>query len=115
MQDIIFLEDLKFSTKIGVLAWEKQIEQTITISLKIYTDFANLEDKLEKTVDYSIIYSKIKQYLDSQQHNLIETLAENIASLVLNDKKIAKLEVLLEKPSALPETRKLGVKIERSN
>lgn len=67
----------------GAFAAEKELGQKFEVDLEICTDFRNLSDDVELSFNYIDVYTLIKEIVEEQEFNLIETLAEVIANQVL--------------------------------
>ena len=82
--DKIFLRDLKLKTRIGIFEWEKQIDQIININIEVGTDIkkAASTDDVSFSLDYKSLSIKVKEYVQKNNHQLIETLIENIAEIL---------------------------------
>ncbi|MFT5529730.1 MAG: dihydroneopterin aldolase, partial [Alteromonadaceae bacterium] len=80
--DKIFIEGLSIQTTIGFFAWEKEIKQTLVIDLVMGWDTAEAakNDELAKTLDYAEISTAINTFANENPVDLIETLAERMAS-----------------------------------
>ena len=74
--DKIFLRDLKLKTRIGIFEWEKQIDQIININIEVGTDIkkAASTDDVSFSLDYKSLSIKVKEYVQKNNHQLIETL-----------------------------------------
>lgn len=85
----------------GVLNQEKTIGQKYIVSVVLYLDLkdAGRSDKLEDTIDYSVIYKNIKEIVENKIYNLLEKLAEKISEELLEIDKIKKVKIKVEKPS----------------
>ena len=85
--DIIFIEELRVETRVGIHPREKAVPQTVEISLEIgvATAHAGNSDDIRDTVDYALVVERLRQELGKQQFNLLEKLAEHIASLLLRE------------------------------
>ncbi len=83
--DSITMKDLSFYGYHGVFPEEKKIGQLFRISLELFLDLkkAGKTDNLEDTVDYAAVCEIIKGVMEGTSCNLLETLAEKIASGVL--------------------------------
>ena len=77
-------------------------------------DAADLGDSLAKVVDYGVIEGKIRAILAGGHLNLVETLAERIASACFEDARVKTARVRVEKLHALSAAESAGVEIERS-
>lgn len=114
-QDSIFIEKLTFLASIGVFEWEKQVEQKLELDLQLSTDIrpAAATDDLNLTLNYVAISEAAINLARSQHHDLIETLAEKIAVLLLQDFNTQQVTLTLRKPNAVPAAGSVGVKITR--
>ena len=97
--DKIKLPDIRIMARHGVFLQEKMEPQPFCIRLALFLDLApaGLDDDFSKTIDYSQVYLNVKKFGENHSYNLIEALAENIAALILQDNRIQKVEVEVEK------------------
>jgi dihydroneopterin aldolase len=114
MNDQILISNLELSTRIGITPEERENPQRMTVSLVLYpqTGFTGLDDRIENTVDYAQVCLKIAALAAGGSRNLVETLAEEIAQMLLNGFPLAVVEIELRK-YILPETEYVAVKIRR--
>jgi len=115
MTDRILIADLELSSHIGVPAAERAAAQRLTVNLVLepIRDFSALGDALENTVDYFRVCEEVKALSFARPRRLIETLAEEIASLLLARFAIRTVAVELRK-YILPETAFVAVSLTRS-
>ncbi len=115
--DIVYIRDLEIETVIGIYDWERQIQQTIRIDLEMGTDIrrAAVTDSIEDTLNYKAVAKRIIRYVEETQPDLVETLAENIASIVMNEFGVPWLRLTLGKPGAVRRSREVGIIIERGS
>ena len=113
--DIIFIRDLRIETIIGIYDWERKIKQTVSIDLEIGTDIrqAAASDAIEHTLSYKTVAERLIQVVSDSDVLLVETLAERIADLVLNEFNAPWLRLTLSKPGAVRGARDVGIIIER--
>ncbi len=113
--DTIFLRDLEINATIGIFEWEKRIKQKVRIDLEMGTDIAKAaaSDSIEDTLDYKAISKRITQFVEDSSYELIETLIEKIAEILLNEFNIPWVRVTLSKPGAVRGSRDVGIVIER--
>ena len=113
--DKVFIEGLSIQTTIGFFAWEKEIKQTLVIDLEMGWDIrpAAENDDLDYTLDYAGISTEIERFANENPVDLLETLAERLASFLMSTYKIPWLSLKIGKPTALHNTVTVGVKIER--
>ncbi len=113
--DIVFIEDLRIDTTIGIYDWERKIKQTLAFDLEMGTDIrrAAESDDIEHTLNYKAVAKRIIQYVEDSEFLLVETLAEKVAEIVINEFNVPWLKLTLHKPGAVRGSRSVGVKIER--
>ena len=115
--DKIFLKNLRLKTRIGLFDWEKQIDQIINIDLEAGFDISKAAktDDVKHSLDYKTISNKIKEYVKSNDHELIETLIENIAQMILKDFDVKYITLSISKPGAIRDSKDVGITITRNN
>ena len=114
--DTIFLSDLRVDTVIGIWDWERKIRQTISIDLEMGTDIARAakSDAIENTLNYKKVAKRIQQFVADSEFQLVETLAEHIAQIILAEFEVPWVRVRVNKPGAIRGARDVGVLIRRS-
>jgi len=113
--DLIYIRNLRVDCVIGVFEWERRIRQTIAIDLDLAADVARAArtDRLEDTLDYKAISKRLVDYIGQSQFQLVETLAERIAEIVLQEFAVRWARVRVNKRGALSHAGDVGVIIER--
>lgn len=111
--DNLHIKGLQISTRIGVFAWEQQIDQRLLLDILIPADFSSCEDSLEKTVDYDKLCQKITQYVEENSFQLIETVANNVAMLVKKEFQLQQVTVSVSKPFAVKNASDVKVTVTR--
>lgn len=113
--DIIFIRELEIATIIGVHAWEREVRQTLSLDLEIAAEIgtAAKTDNVRDALDYQAVAERVTTLVESSNCQLLETLAERVAELVLNDFSVSWLRLRISKPGAIPNARAVGVVIER--
>ena len=113
--DIIYLHDLKVETIIGVFDWERCTTQVIIIDLDMQTDIRKSAktDSIEDTLNYKAVAKRVIEYVENSQFQLVETLAEHVAEILLKDFDIEWLRVRVNKKGAVRGAGDVGVIIER--
>ena len=114
--DKIFLNDLKVETIIGIYDWERETLQTLGFDLEMDWDIrkAASSDDIADTLDYGAVAETIVKFVEASRYQLIETLAEDLCALLLNEFPIPKLKLTLSKPVALHGNNLAKIVIERS-
>ena len=117
MTDSIFIRNLRVRAIVGVNRWEKAAPQVVGVDLEIAVDAAKAAqaDEIAATVDYKRVSRDVTALAESRSYELIETLAEAIASLVLGEHGAQWVRVRARKPFALRNARDVGVVIERGD
>lgn len=115
MSDIVYISDLRFSAILGVLPEERVTPQQVVVSLVLTTDtrVAANSKNLADTVDYAAIAETVREHTIAAECLLVETLAEQLAELVLRTAGVSAVEIDVGKPDALPDARQVGVRIYR--
>jgi dihydroneopterin aldolase len=102
----------------GALVGEQDEEQPFEVDLDIYLDLANAEtgDDLDATVDYGEVTLAVVEIITTTRFALLEALAGAIATRVLGDKRIDRVEVSLRKmaPPITVELASVGVRLVRT-
>ena len=113
--DTVFIRGLSLDAVIGCYDWEKTKTQTITLDIDMAWDIKRAADSdlLEYTLDYAAVSQRIEQYVTDTQFELVESLAERIAELVMNEFKVLGIRIRLAKPQAIENTIDVGVSIAR--
>lgn len=113
--DIIYLHDLRIDTVIGVFDWERRIKQTVILDLEMATDIrkAAATDQLDDTLNYKAVAKRLIQFVEESEFQLVETLAERVADIVLSEFDVPWLRLRLNKQGAVRGARDVGVIIER--
>jgi dihydroneopterin aldolase len=111
----IKIKDFKLKTNIGIYDWEKKFEREILINIII--DISNskstISDLIDDTVDYELIYNQIKNLVETKRYNLIEKLAQEIVDLIMQDLRIDKVSIEIDKMNIFEEVKSCAVFIEK--
>lgn len=115
--DIIYLTDLRVETVIGIFDWERRIRQTVSIDLEMAADIrrAAATDSIEDTLNYKAVAKRLIAFVEASEFQLVETLAERIAQIVLEEFNVPWVRVRLNKRGAVRFAQDVGVIIERGN
>jgi len=114
--DIIYLNDLKIDTVIGIFDWERRIKQTVSLDLEMAADIrrAAASDSIEDTLNYKAVAKRLIDFVGASDFQLVETLAERIAEVILNEFEVPWVRLRLNKCGAVRYAGDVGVVIERS-
>jgi FolB domain-containing protein len=113
--DRILISDLLVRCIIGVRDEERREKQDVVINLSLFADLTKpgKSDRIEDAVDYSTVKKRVLRMAENSQFFLVEALAEAIAEICLEQPAISRVQVRVEKPSALRFARSVGVEITR--
>jgi 7,8-dihydroneopterin aldolase/epimerase/oxygenase len=100
---------------IGFIDWERRVKQTVVVDLELAADAAHaaLTDDVAHTLDYRKVVKRVLAYIGDSQCHLVETLADRVARLILEEFGVAWVRISLAKPGAFRHARDVGVSIER--
>ncbi len=113
--DLVYIRDLKIETVIGIYDWEREIKQVISIDLDMAHDIrkAAHSDDIQYALSYKDVSKRLIEFVESSELFLVEKMAEEIASIVMNEFNVPWLRLQLGKPGAVTGARDVGVIIER--
>ena len=114
--DRIFLRGLTAECIIGFIDWERRVKQTVVVDLEIPVDcrHAALTDAVADTVDYKKVAKRVLAFIEASEFKLVETLAQRLAMLLLEEFPLEWIRLSINKPGAIRNSRDVGVSIERS-
>lgn len=113
--DVIFIRQLEVNALIGVLPQERIQRQLLKIDLEftVATQQAAHSDILNDTIDYAAVAQAATEFVQQSSYQLIETLAVQLAELLLRQFNISRIKITIAKPAAIPNAAAAGVIIER--
>jgi 7,8-dihydroneopterin aldolase/epimerase/oxygenase len=115
MSDTIFLQALEVQAILGIQDWERETRQTVRIDLEWPADArsAAQRDDIDATLNYKAIAKRVIAYVESTRFQLVETLAERLAALLIDEYGLEWVRVSVSKPGAIRGAQNVGVRIER--
>jgi dihydroneopterin aldolase len=113
--DIVYIDDLQIDTVIGIYDWEREIRQVVSINLEMGHDIrkAAETDDIQYTLNYKSVSKRIIDFVEGSEFLLVETMAEQIADILLNEFNVPWLRLRLGKPGAIRGAKDVGLIIER--
>jgi FolB domain-containing protein len=116
MTDRIYIKDLLLRTIIGINDEERHNRQDVLINIVLFADMrtAGASDDIKDAVNYRTITKQIIRLVEGSQFYLVEKLAAEIAAICLEDPRVERVTVRVEKPGALRFARSVGVEIDRT-
>ncbi len=110
----VFVRDLMMTAKIGLHQHERLAEQRVRINLDLtVADNPAIDDDYDNVVCYGGLVTGVRRVVGAGHVNLAETLAERIAGMCLEDRRVLSARVRVEKLDVFPEAASVGVEIER--
>jgi dihydroneopterin aldolase len=115
--DIIYLNDLEIETIIGIFDWERRVKQKVRFNLEMAADVrkAAATDKIDDTLNYKSVAKRLIEFVEGSEFQLVETLAERVADIIINEFNIPWVRVKINKPGAVRYAGDVGVIIERGS
>lgn len=101
MTDKIILKNMMFYAFHGVHEYEREQGQRFYVDLEIETDMiaAGESDDLSHTVDYTAVYSQVKEIVENHRYQLLEALSTSVADSVLAMNGVSGVRVGIRKPA----------------
>ncbi len=114
--DIVFIEDLRIETIIGIYGWERTVKQTIALDIEMAADnvTAACSEDIADALNYKAVAKRMIAFTEESQFQLVETLAERLAEIILHEFNVPRVRLKLSKLGAVTGSRSVGVIIERS-
>ncbi|MDP6967735.1 MAG: dihydroneopterin aldolase [Gammaproteobacteria bacterium] len=115
--DRVYIHGLTVETVIGIFDWERTIKQKVVVDLEMAVDIraSAQSENIERTVSYKEVSDRLLSFIAKSEFLLVETMAEEIAALVLKEFPVPFVRLKLGKPGAVPEAQDVGVMIERGD
>ncbi len=113
--DVIFLAGLTVDCIVGIWDWERRVKQKVVLDLEMAADIrrAAASDSIDDTLDYKRVAKRLLGFVGDSQFQLVETLAERVAELVITEFDVPWVRVRLNKQGAIRGARDVGILIER--
>ncbi|ABF14130.1 dihydroneopterin aldolase [Candidatus Palibaumannia cicadellinicola] len=114
--DIIFIKKLIVMAFIGVYDWEQQRLQKLIFDIEVGWNnvTAALSDNINDSISYTAISEAVLSWVHGKHFALIERVAEEVAELLINKFSLTWVRIKIQKPSAVPYAKSVGVIIQRS-
>lgn len=113
--DKIFLSALSVECIVGIWEWERRVKQTVIIDVEMAADIrkAAATDHIDDTIDYKRVAKRLLAFVGESQYQLVETLTEAIARVIVTEFGVSWVKVRLNKRGAIRGARDVGIEIER--
>ena len=112
----VLVKDLILKTFVGIYPNEKIKKKKVRFKKKlIEKNKKKKKNDISEFVSYEDIIKNVKNVINKGHTPLIENLAHNIAEKCLINKKILRIEIMIEKLETFKEAQSVGIKIIRMN
>jgi dihydroneopterin aldolase len=113
--DRVFLHGLEIETYIGIYDWEQERKQKVIIDLDMASDVARAAktERIEDALDYKAVAKRLVSFVSGRRFQLVETMAEAIATILRDEFRIPWVRVKVNKRGAITGAGDVGVIIER--
>jgi dihydroneopterin aldolase len=113
--DCIHIEQLLVIARVGVTENERKAPQRVSLNITVWprADFAALHDDISETINYSAIAASVRSVIEQAEFNLIETLADRVASQLVSEFPVRRATVEVRK-FVLPGTDFVSVTTSRT-
>ncbi|KGM54700.1 dihydroneopterin aldolase [Lysobacter arseniciresistens ZS79] len=113
--DKVFIEGLEIEALIGIYDWERRIRQPLVFDIEMAFDnrVPAATDAIGDTLNYKAVSKRVIQVVSESDYGLVETLAEKVAAVILDEFGVRHVRLRLSKPGAVRGARSVGVIIER--
>jgi dihydroneopterin aldolase len=115
--DLVFIEDLRIETIIGIYDWERTTRQVVAFDVEMAFDNTKpaASDRIEDTLNYKAVSKRLIEFVEASNFELVETLAEQCAAIIRSEFGVRWLRLKLSKLGAVTGSRAVGVIIERGD
>ena len=113
---LVLVKNLILKASVGIYQKEKTRKQKVRFNIFITaTDNIKTKNDISDLVSYEDVIKNVKYVINRGHIPLIENLAQDIAKKCLINKKILKIEIMIEKLETFKEAESVGIKIVRMN
>jgi FolB domain-containing protein len=114
--DKIHIRDLSVRCIVGINDWEREKKQDVIINITLHADLSNAakSDAIEDTVNYKTLKNSIVEMVEGSSFQLVESLAESVAKICLQEILVQRVDVTVDKSGALRFARSVAVEISRT-
>ncbi len=113
--DRIHIRDLLARCIVGIYPKERENLQEVHLNITMHVDLraAGQSDDINDTVNYKDIKKRLLSMVEQSNYFLIERMAEESARICLEDHRVRRVDVTVDKPGALRFARSVAVEITR--
>lgn len=110
----VYIKGLRAQAVIGIYDWERLVRQPLVMDLEMASDTARAAatDAIADALDYAAISQQVIALVEGSEFQLLESLADAIATMVMREFGVPWLRLRLGKPGAVAEAEDVGVIVE---
>ncbi len=114
--DRVLIAGLRLRCVIGINDWERLVPQEIEMDIVLHADLrlAGRTDRIEDTVNYRTIARNVTAAVEASSYGLVEALADAVARVCLDDRRVMRVDVAVRKPGAVRSVDWVGVQVTRT-
>lgn len=107
----IRIKNLRLRAIIGIYEWERKNKQEVVVNVEFEFDGekAANSDAIEDSVDYKTLTKKIISEVEGSSFQLLEALSSHILGIVMDDARVKRATVEVDKPGALRFAKSVSV------
>ena len=112
----VIIKNLVLNIFIGIHSFEKKKKQRVRFNIEVITNpFVKPNNKDLKTIlNYEEIIYKIKDLVKKEHHELLEDLAENIFTIIFQNRLAQKVKIKIEKLEIIKNSESVGVEFSKN-
>ncbi len=112
---LIKIKNLRLKTILGIHPWEENVDREVIINAELETKYLNsqISDDINDTIDYDTIVTKIKNIILKKRFKLIEKMAAEIIDAIMEDKRIFRSKVEVDKVGVIDGVDSFSITLER--
>jgi dihydroneopterin aldolase len=109
----MFVRDLVVPFRIGIYDYERAAPQRVRINAELLVESVAAGDNFGRVVNYETLVTGVRELAQGEHINLVETLAERIIDLAMEDRRVLAVRVSVEKLDVYPDAESVGVVMKR--
>ena len=115
-EDEIFIQNLSLTCFIGVNAFEKAEKQRVILSIRLIfkPSLNDPKDSVPEKNNYRTVAHKLAEFIEQSKYETLEMMVNDVCNVVLHDCNVEKVNVMIEKPSAVTFAKSAGVAVTRT-
>ncbi len=116
----VVIRDLVLAARIGVWKREKHVDQRVRVNVELLAAHQQplaapdgRSGRRDRIIRYDTVVAGIRRLIAEGHVDLCETLAERVALLCLESRRVRSVRVRVEKLDVYPDAASVGAEVER--